>query len=130
MVCRQQLQKLRSLLGAAGWYRKFIADFATIASLTALTRKNAKYNWTEDQQKAFDQLTAEMATTPMLSRPEPGDDVSAIQTDASNTVLTEVINVTREFRPYIKSYKFKVITDHTSFHNLKTLNEMFGPMGT
>ena len=53
------LKKLRSFLGAASWYCKLISDFATIAEpLTALMRKNAKYEWTVSQQKAFDQLKA------------------------------------------------------------------------
>ena len=80
-----------------------------------------------------------MATAPMLSKPEPGDDRFVIQSDASYTglggVLTEVINdeekvlefvsvcerellavlwATRKFRPYIKGYRFKVITDYSS----------------
>ena len=82
------LKKLVSFLGATGWYRKFIAGFATIAEpLTALTQKNGKYKWTEDQEKAFDQLKAQIATAPMLSKPEPGHDRFVIQTDGSNTGL-------------------------------------------
>ena len=69
------LNKLRSFLGAASWYRKFIANFAAIAEpLTALMRKNAKYIWTEDQDRTFNKLKALMASALILPRPEPGDD--------------------------------------------------------
>ena len=41
--------EIRSFLGLAGYYRKFVEDFSRIASpLTALTRKNRKFQWTED----------------------------------------------------------------------------------
>lgn len=39
----QTVRQVRQFLGIASWYRRFIPDFATVAaSLTALTRKNAK----------------------------------------------------------------------------------------
>lgn len=87
------LKKLRSFLGAAGWYRKFIPNFATLAEpLVSLTRKDVKFTWTSAQQLAFDQLKAQMASAPILSRPEPGDDRFVIQTDASNTGLGAVLS--------------------------------------
>ena len=59
-------------------------------------RYNAKYTWTKDQDRAFNQVKALIAFTPVLSRPEPGDDRFVIQTDASNfglgAVLTENID--------------------------------------
>ncbi|GJQ97014.1 putative reverse transcriptase domain-containing protein [Tanacetum coccineum] len=46
--------EIRSFLGLAGYYRRFIQDFAKIASsLTKLTRKNAKFEWGEDQEIDF-----------------------------------------------------------------------------
>ena len=44
--------EVRSFLGSTGYYRKFIQDFSRIAtSLTALTKKNAKFDWTEAQER-------------------------------------------------------------------------------
>ena len=41
--------EIRSFLGLAGYYRKFIKDFASIsAPLTKLTRKGVKFAWTDD----------------------------------------------------------------------------------
>ncbi|KAI3669908.1 hypothetical protein L6452_41382 [Arctium lappa] len=46
--------EIRSFLGLAGYYRIFIQDFSKIvSSLTVLTRKNVKFEWTETQEKAF-----------------------------------------------------------------------------
>ena len=51
------LEKLRSFLGLAGYYRKFIPDFATVsAPLRALTKKNVKLLWTDQHQNAFQTL--------------------------------------------------------------------------
>ncbi|GJU27834.1 hypothetical protein Tco_1166455 [Tanacetum coccineum] len=46
--------EIRDFLGLAGYYCRFIQYFAKIASsLTKLTRKNAKFEWGEDQEIAF-----------------------------------------------------------------------------
>ncbi|XP_062103602.1 uncharacterized mitochondrial protein AtMg00860-like [Humulus lupulus] len=46
--------EVRSLLGLAGYYRKFVERFSKIAPpLTNLTRKNQKYTWTEKCEESF-----------------------------------------------------------------------------
>ncbi|KAI3769532.1 hypothetical protein L6452_00638 [Arctium lappa] len=63
--------EIRSFLGLAGYYRRFIQDFSKIASaLTALTRKNVKFVWTGSQEKAFRTLQKKLCETPILSLPE------------------------------------------------------------
>ena len=49
--------EVRSFLGIAGYYRRYVKGFAAIASpLHALTRKDAVFHCSEDCQTAFDQL--------------------------------------------------------------------------
>ena len=44
----KNVTKVRSFLGLAGYYRRFVEGFSRIASpLTALTRKEYKYAWTK-----------------------------------------------------------------------------------
>ena len=46
--------EVRSFLGLAGYYRKFVKDFSRIAlSLTRLTQKRVKFDWTEECEKSF-----------------------------------------------------------------------------
>ncbi|GKF54221.1 hypothetical protein Tco_0161131, partial [Tanacetum coccineum] len=46
--------KIRSFLGLAGYYRRFIINFSKIAKpLTSLTQKNKKYKWGVEQEEAF-----------------------------------------------------------------------------
>ena len=49
--------KIKSFLGLAGYYRKFMADFSKLAMpLTTLTHKGKKFEWTEDCEKSFQEL--------------------------------------------------------------------------
>ena len=42
------ITEVRSFLGLAGYYRRFVKDFSKIAApLTRLTQKNAKFNPTD-----------------------------------------------------------------------------------
>jgi hypothetical protein len=46
--------EIRSFLGLAGYYRRFISGFSSIASaLTKLTRKDVKFVWTEECEQAI-----------------------------------------------------------------------------
>ena len=46
--------KIHSLLGLAGYYRRFIEGFSTIATpLTRLTRKNMRWEWSKKCKESF-----------------------------------------------------------------------------
>ena len=48
------VSELKSFLGLAGYYRRFMEGFSRIAApMTQLTRKNAKFVWTEECEKSF-----------------------------------------------------------------------------
>lgn len=66
-------KEVRSFLGLAGWYRRFVPLFATIAApLTALTAKDQRnpVTWTEDCEKAFTTLKAHLCSSPVLKSPD------------------------------------------------------------
>ena len=49
--------EIRSFLGLAGYYRRFIKDFSWLATpMTRLTRKGAKFEWDDLCEKAFQEL--------------------------------------------------------------------------
>ncbi|KAL8093144.1 hypothetical protein AgCh_035145 [Apium graveolens] len=75
--------EIRSFLGLAGYYRRFVKDFSKIASpLTKLTRKNEKFVWTEKCEESFQELKRRLVTAPVLALPdETGNFV--IYSDAS-----------------------------------------------
>jgi hypothetical protein len=62
--------KIRSFLGLAGHYRRFIEGFSLIATpLTQLTRKNKKWVWSEECEKSFQELKRRLTTAPVLTLP-------------------------------------------------------------
>ena len=64
-------KQLRSFLGIAGYYRKFIPHFAQIAAcLTNLLRQNKKFVWTDTEEVAFLDLKSRLASRPILKPPD------------------------------------------------------------
>ncbi|MDV3153357.1 MAG: hypothetical protein Q8755_03210, partial [Candidatus Phytoplasma australasiaticum] len=62
--------EIRSFLGLAGYYRRFIQDFSMIASpLTKLTRKYEKFVWGDEQERAFLTLKEKLTHAPVLTLP-------------------------------------------------------------
>jgi hypothetical protein len=65
--------EVRSFLGLAGYYRRFIEGFSKIAlPMTNLTRKNIDYIWDDNCERAFQQLKEKLTTAPVLTIPESG----------------------------------------------------------
>ena len=62
--------EVRSFLGLASYYRKFVEGFSKIATpLTKLTRKEEKFIWSEACQNSFDELKQRLTTAPVLTLP-------------------------------------------------------------
>ncbi|GKC66700.1 putative reverse transcriptase domain-containing protein [Tanacetum coccineum] len=79
--------EIRSFLGLAGYYRRFIANFSKIAKpFTSLTRKNQKYVWGVEQEEAFQTLKNNLCDAPILSLPDGVEDF-VVYCDASNQGL-------------------------------------------
>ncbi|KAL0544248.1 hypothetical protein IC582_019361 [Cucumis melo] len=67
--------EVRSFLGLAGYYSRFIEGFSRLAlPLTALTRKNAKLEWSDKCKESFQKLKKRLVTTPILALPVTGKD--------------------------------------------------------
>ncbi|KAD4584208.1 hypothetical protein E3N88_21809 [Mikania micrantha] len=104
--------EVRQFLGLAGYYRRFIEGFSKIAqSLTALTHKGTKYNWTDKQEAAFHLLKQKLGSAPILSLPEGTEDF-VVYCDASaqglGCVLMQrdkvIAYASRQLRPHEKNY--------------------------
>ena len=85
------LEMLRSFLGLAGYYRRFIPQFATLAApLTEFTKKGADFTWSDQHQDAFQALKTLLCSAPVLAYPR-FDQPFILQTDASNVGLGAVL---------------------------------------
>jgi len=78
--------------GLASWYHRFIRDFsATAAPLTRLIRKNVKWCWGPEEDRAFQQLKDALTTAPILACPD-FERRFILQTDASTSGLEAVLS--------------------------------------
>ena len=79
--------EIRSFLGLAGYYRKFVEGFSKIAApLTRLTRKEEPFLWSEACQQSFDELKRRLTSAQVLTLPS-GQDGFAVYCDASRQGL-------------------------------------------
>ncbi len=68
----RNVSEVRSFLGLAGFYRRFVKDFAKIAlPITELTKETTPFVWGEEQRSAFAALKQVLCTAPVLLVPDP-----------------------------------------------------------
>ena len=88
----QNVHEVRSLLGMENYSCKYIANFATITTpLCELTKKNAKFEWNETHQKAFDQLTSALTSAPCMAYFDMHKD-TFVTVDASPVGLSAILS--------------------------------------
>ena len=93
----RNIKDIQRFIGIASYYRRFIKNFATIASpLHKLTRKdkttgkNVDFHWSEVHQKAFEELKERLVTPPILRFPDMSKPF-ILMTDASGYALGAVL---------------------------------------
>jgi hypothetical protein len=65
------VHQVRSFLGLAGYYRRFIPDFAKIVKpITGLLKNDVKFDWSSKCNEAFEQLKVLLTTAPVLAQPD------------------------------------------------------------
>ena len=98
------VKDVRAFMGLTNYYRKFIKGCAQIASpLHELTKKGAKFVWTDACQHAFDALKKALTEAPILAYPDfhlP----FILATDASNDAIGMVLGQKQNGREVVISY--------------------------
>nr|GEV52032.1 putative reverse transcriptase domain-containing protein [Tanacetum cinerariifolium] len=79
--------EVRSFLGLAGYYRRFVEGFSLLAlPLTKLMRKGEKFVWNEEREKSFEELKRRLVSSPILTLPS-GTGGYQMYSDTSNKGL-------------------------------------------
>lgn len=104
--------EVKSFLGLAGYYRKFIKNLSKIAKpLTDLSEKDIPFMWTDRQQSSFEELKHKLCTAPVLGYPKY-DEIFTLTTDASNEGIGAILSqaghpccyISRTLNPPEKNY--------------------------
>jgi transposase InsO family protein len=105
------LKDVRSFLGHAGFYRRFIKDFSKICKpLTNLTMKDADFNFDETCIEAFNRIKKELISAPILQPPN-WELPFEIMCDASDYAVGAVLGQRINNKPCAIYYASKVLDD-------------------
>ena len=108
----RSVAEVRSFMGLAGYYRRFIQDFSKIATpIMRLTGKDVPFVWSEACQQAFDELKTRLTSAPVLTLPDRTCDYEVF-CDASGMGLGCVLHqrgkvvayASRQLRVHEKNY--------------------------
>lgn len=112
------VKEVRSFLGMCSYYRRFIPPFLEIAiPLIHLTKKYAKFKWTDESQKTFDHLKQNLTCVPLLGYPDTGKPY-VLYTDASDKAigacLVQEVEHIDQIGPGVKNEKPIYFLSHKS----------------
>ncbi|XP_071685280.1 uncharacterized protein [Lolium perenne] len=120
--------EVRAFLGLAGYYRKFVEGFSSIARpLTQLLKKDKKFEWTDKCEASFQELKKRLVTAPVLTMPDITKDFD-VYCDASKLGLGSVLMqegkviayLSRQLRPHEMNYPTHDLELAAVVHALKT----------
>ena len=105
------VSELRSFIGLASYYRRFIKDFSKIAKpLMELFQKEKEYKWERRQKESFEELKKKLTTTPVLIFPDFEKEF-ILYTDASGYALGAVLaQKGKDEKEHVIAYASKSLT--------------------
>jgi len=102
--------EVRSFVGLASYYRRFVRGFAEIARpLHQLTEKGRRFKWTEACHTAFEQLKLSLMSAPVLIYPDPSK-TFILDTDASDAGIGAVLSQEEEGCEHVIAYASRALT--------------------
>src|SRR3954468_22904576 len=118
------VSEVRSFLGLAGYYRRFIKGFSQLAlPMTRLTRKECPYDWDSGCEQSFMGLKERLTTAPVLIVPDPNKSYEVF-CDASKKGLGGVLMQDGQVVAYT-SRQLKVHEENYPTHDLELAAVVF-----
>ncbi|KAA0044262.1 pol protein [Cucumis melo var. makuwa] len=111
-----KFSEVHSFLGSGGYYRRFMEDFACIASpLTQLTKNGTSFVWSPACESSFQELKKKLVTAPVLTVLD-GSGSFIIYSDSSKKGL--------DMKTLLYDEKIQIFTDHKSLKYCFTQKEL------
>ncbi|XP_071924761.1 uncharacterized protein [Coffea arabica] len=105
------LKGIRSFLGHAGFYRRFIKDFSKIAkSLCELLCKDTPFQFNDNCVVAFEKLKKELISAPIITSPDWSLPFELMY-DASDYAVGAVLGQRKEGRLHVIYYASKLLNE-------------------
>ncbi|CAN6552323.1 unnamed protein product [Malus baccata var. baccata] len=105
------VREVRSFLGHAGFYRRFIKDFSNIAQpLCRLLQKDVSFEFNEACEKAFKHLKELLTTAPIITPPDWSIPFE-LMCDASNYALGAVLGQRKNKHSHVIYYASRTLND-------------------
>ncbi|CAM8951139.1 unnamed protein product [Rhodiola kirilowii] len=103
------VRDIKSFLGHAGFYRRFIQDFSKKAlPLSNLLQKDVPFEFDDACKNAFDELKRALTTTPIIRAPDWGKPFE-VMCDASDYALGAVLGQREERKPVVIYYASRTL---------------------
>ncbi|XP_058076442.1 uncharacterized mitochondrial protein AtMg00860-like [Magnolia sinica] len=110
--------EVRSFLGMARYYRRFIKEFSRIVRpLTQLMKKNNQFKWDENIETAFQELKMRLTSAPVLTLLQEGE-TFVVYNDTSKMGLGCVLMQNNRVIAYA-SHQLKKHEENYSTHDLE-----------
>ncbi|KAM2115566.1 hypothetical protein ACFX1Q_023983 [Malus domestica] len=105
------VREVRSFLGHAGFYRRFIKDFSKVAQpLYRLLQKDVAFDFNEECTASFNQLKELLTTEPIIVPPDWSLPFE-LMCDASDYALGAILGQRKDKRPHVICYASRTLND-------------------
>jgi hypothetical protein len=122
----ENVHNVRQFLGLAGYFRKFVRNFAQVSfPLSKLLKKDTAWEWSDSQEQAFEALKSKLVERPVLSIYDPAAETE-LHTDASRLgvggILLQRSSGSEPFHP-VAYFSRQTSPEEKNFHSyeLETL---------
>ena len=104
-------KEIKSFLGLASYYRKFVEGFSKIAHpMIELTKDGVPFVWTDEAEKAFQTLKNRLTNPPILAYPDPSVEF-LLFTDASEFGIGAVLGQMQNQREVVIAYSSRHLNE-------------------
>jgi transposase InsO family protein len=130
MPVPKKLDEVQRFLGMAGYYRKFINGFSVKAGpLLKLSKKNTRFYWSPECEKAYRDLIEALTTEPVLAYPNFSEPFT-LYTDASKDGLGANLSQVQDGVERVIAYASRTTNKHEKNYSITELECLAVVWGT